>query len=158
MRVDLFQYFDKDSIIIGFNGKTKRGILSSLLDQLISVGKVDSNNKREILKALVEREKMGSTAIGGGIAIPHARLDCIKKFVVGVAISREGVDFDSLDEEPVCVLVLLLSQQKEAGLHLKMLAFMARVLRDRVIVEQIKKMKVEAEVLCLLKRQLSLVR
>lgn len=158
MHVDLFHYLDKKNVILGVKGKNKRTILSTLLDCLISAGKIDKIHKKEILKALVQREEMGSTAIGGSIALPHVRLDCIKKLIIGVAVSYEGVDFDSLDEEPVCILVMLLSNKKEAGLHLKMLALLARVLKDKYFIEQLKSAKTEEEIMSFIQRQVSILK
>ena len=101
---------------------------------------------------------MGSTAIGNNIAFPHARLTSVKSIIICIAISKEGVEFDSLDQEPVNIIALLLSNQKEAGLHLKMLAFLARVLRDKYLVQRLKSIKEEKDVLVLLNKQQQAVR
>ena len=101
---------------------------------------------------------MGSTAIGGHIALPHARVSAAKDIVLCLMISQEGIDFDALDQEPVNIIALLLSDQKEAGLHLKMLALLARMLRDKYFVQQLKNTKSEEEVLALMKRQQEAVR
>ncbi len=157
MNVDLLHYIDAKNIILNVKGKNKRAILSGCLEHLIQTGKVDSAAKKDVLKALLQREEMGSTAIGGGIALPHARLEKIKNIVVCIGISPEGIDFDSLDEEPVSILVMLLSHQKEAGLHLKMLAMLARILRDKYFVQQVRQSRSEEEIVTLLKKQLTLV-
>jgi fructose-specific phosphotransferase system IIA component len=159
MDINILDYLDKDSIIIGLKQKSKKNILSFILDHLIQKKKISKENKKEILKALLQREEMGSTAIGGHIALPHARLQCIKDtLVVSLTISKEGVNFDSLDQEPVNIIALLLSNQKEAGLHLKMLAFLARMLRDKYFVQQLKMAKSEEEVLALVNKQQQVVR
>jgi mannitol/fructose-specific phosphotransferase system IIA component (Ntr-type) len=101
---------------------------------------------------------MGSTAIGGYIALPHARVNSVKDVVISLAISAQGLEFDSLDQEPVNIIALLLSNQKEAGLHLKMLAFLARMLRDKYFVQQLKNAKDAQEVLNLVTRQQQLVK
>ncbi|HIE36261.1 MAG TPA: PTS sugar transporter subunit IIA [Candidatus Omnitrophica bacterium] len=159
MDINILDYLDKDSIIIGLKQKSKKNILSFILDHLIQKKKISKENKKEILKALLQREEMGSTAIGGHIALPHARLQCIKDtLVVSLTISKEGVNFDSLDQGPVNIIALLLSNQKEAGLHLKMLAFLARMLRDKYFVQQLKMVKSEEEVLALVNKQQQVVR
>ena len=158
MDVNLLDYLDQSSIILGVKQEGKKKILSAILDHLIENKKISKEDKKGILKKLLQREEMGSTAIGGHIALPHARLDSINKVVVCLAVSKEGVEFDSLDQEPVNIIALLLSNQKEAGLHLKMLAFLARMLRDKYFVQQLKNIKEEDKIFDLISRQQQAVR
>jgi fructose-specific phosphotransferase system IIA component len=153
MDIKILDYLDKDSVILGIKHKNKKNILSGLLDHLIQKKKIQKENKKEILKTLLQREEMGSTAIGGYIALPHARINSIKDIIVCFSISQEGVNFDSLDEDPVNIITLLISNQKEAGLHLKMLALLARLLRDKSFVQQLKNAKTEEEILALINKQ-----
>lgn len=155
---NILKYLDKDCIILGLKQKNKKAILSFMLDYLISKKKISKTHKNSILKTLLQREAMGSTAIGGYIALPHGRVDCVKDILLCIAISEEGVDFDSLDGEPINVIALLLSNQKEAGLHLKMLAFLARLLRDKYFVQQLKSAKTQEEVISLIEKHQQLVR
>ena len=158
MDLNILNYLDNDSIVLGVKQKSKKNTLSFILDHLVQKKKINGKNKQEILKKLIQREEMGPTAIGGYIAFPHARLECIKHIVIAISISVEGVDFNSLDEEPVNIIALLLSNQKEAGAHLKMLAFLARMLRDKYFIQQLKKVKTEEEALVLLSKQQEAVR
>ncbi|MDD5069355.1 MAG: PTS sugar transporter subunit IIA [Candidatus Omnitrophica bacterium] len=151
--INILDYLDKDSIVLDFKHKNKKNILASLLDHLILKNKIKKENRKELLKILLQREEMGSTAIGGYIALPHARTEYAKNIVLCLAISGEGVDFDSLDQEPVNVVALLISNQKEAGLHLKMLAFLARMLRDKSFVQHLKNAKNEEDILALISKQ-----
>lgn len=153
MSIRIIDYLDKDSIILPIKSKNKKNLLSSMLDHLIQKKKITQVNKKDILKRLLQREEMGSTAIGGNIALPHARVDSVKDIVICFAVSYEGLDFDSLDQEKVNIIALLLSNQKEAGLHLKMLAFLARLLRDKYFVQQFKTAKTKEDVLVLIKKQ-----
>jgi mannitol/fructose-specific phosphotransferase system IIA component (Ntr-type) len=79
----------------------------------------------------MERESLGSTAIGQGIAIPHAKSECVSKLVGAFALSKKGVDFDSLDGEPVYIFFLLIAAQDSAGPHLKALARISRLFKDK---------------------------
>ena len=158
MEINILDYLDKDSIVLGVKQKNKKAVLSFILDHLIEKKKVKKESKKDILKVLTHREDMGSTAIGGHIALPHARVSAAKDIVLCIMISQEGIDFDALDQEPVNIVALLLSDQKEAGLHLKMLALLARMLRDKYFVQQLKNSKSEEEVLALMKRQQQAVR
>ena len=156
--MNILDYLDKDSVILQLKAKNKKNTISTILDHLIQKGKIAKENKKEILKTILQREEMGSTAIGGYIALPHARIDFVKDVVICLAVSNEGMDFDSLDQEPVNIIALLLSNQKEAGLHLKILAFLARMLRDKYFVQQLKNTKSAEEILVLVKRQQQAVR
>lgn len=158
MNIDILDYLDKDTISLGIKQKSKKQILSALLDHLIQKKKINKNNKKDILKVLIQREEMGSTAIGGHIALPHARVNFVKDIVLCLAVSPEGIEFDSLDQEPVNIMILLLSNQREAGLHLKMLAFLARMLRDKYFVQQLKSVKTQEEALVLMNKQQQVVR
>lgn len=151
--MDVLNYLDENCIILGIKQKNKKNIISLILDHLLSKKKITKDAKKEILKAILQREDMGSTAIGNNIAFPHARVNSVKSIIICVAISKEGVDFDSLDQEPVNIIALLLSNQKEAGLHLKMLAFLARMLRDKFLVQRLKEVKTEMEVIELFSKQ-----
>lgn len=155
---NIFKKLDKDSIITGLKGKNKKIILAEMIEHLAAKRKIDKNCKKEVLKVLIQREAMGSTAIGGFIALPHARVDCVDNIAICFAVSSEGINFDSLDQAPVHIVVLLLSNQKEAGLHLKMLAFLARMLRDKYFVQQIKAAKNPQDVLALVRKQEQILR
>jgi PTS system nitrogen regulatory IIA component len=77
------------------------------------------------------REALGSTAIGQGIAIPHAKSDCVDKLVAAFGLSKKGVDFDSLDGELAYIFFLLVAPRDSAGPHLKALARISRLLKDK---------------------------
>ncbi len=151
--MDILDYLNKESIILVLKQKNKKKIILDIIDHLVEKGKIAKEDKKEISKAIFQREEMGSTAIGNHIAFPHARTNSVKDIIICVGISKEGIDFDSLDQEPVNIVALLLSNQKEAGLHLKMLAFLARMLRDKYLVQRLKVAKTEEEVIGLLDKQ-----
>jgi len=138
MDINILDYLNKDSVIFGLKAKNKKAVFSAMLDTLIAAKRINKKDKNPISKILLQREEMGSTAIGGRIAFPHARVPFVKSLVLCVGISSPGIDFDSLDQDVVNVVVLLLSNQKEAGLHLKMLALLARMLRDKYCVQQLR--------------------
>jgi len=151
--MNVLDYLDSKNILLGLKAKSKKNALSLILDHLIENKRITKVNKKTIARAIFRREEMGSTAIGNHIAFPHARVNSVKNITICLAISKEGVDFDSLDQEPVNIVALLLSNQSEAGLHLKMLAFLARMLRDKYLVQRMKNAKNQAEVIALLRQQ-----
>ncbi|MBW2599777.1 MAG: PTS sugar transporter subunit IIA, partial [Deltaproteobacteria bacterium] len=89
-----------------------------------------SIDRSAMIEVLLEREKLGSTGIGDGIAIPHGKLAGLEKLVVSFGRSVTGVDFDSMDGRPVHIFFLLLAPENSAGLHLKALARISRMLKD----------------------------
>jgi len=85
---------------------------------------------QEVVNVLLEREKLGSTGIGDGIAIPHGKLAMLDEMVVSFGRAREGIDFNAMDGKPVYLFFLLLAPENSAGLHLKVLAKISRMLKD----------------------------
>lgn len=155
MKIDIRKYIDEDNIIIDNKVRNKKNVLSFIIDTLIERGKMNKEDKKKILKALIEREKMGSTGIGGGIALPHVRSQDISDMILCVYVSSVGVDFNSLDQEPVYIILLLISPQEKAGVHLKMLALLARMLRDRYFVQRVREAKDTKEIVDVFLRQQS---
>lgn len=93
---------------------------------------------RVIADALGAREKLGSTAFGGGVAIPHARLDGLDRIVVGAIRLAQPIDFAAVDDAPVDLLLILFSPPNAGGDHLKALARVSRRLRDRGFVAKLR--------------------
>jgi PTS system nitrogen regulatory IIA component len=83
-----------------------------------------------MLRVLMEREKLGSTGIGGGVAIPHGKLAGLDEILVAFGRSREGISFEALDGKPVHLIFLLMAPENSAGRHLKVLAKISRMLKD----------------------------
>jgi len=156
--MNILDYLDKDCVILGLKHKNKKNTTLNVIDHLVEKKKITKEDKKEISRAIFQREEMGSTAIGNHIAFPHARTNAVKDIVICIGISKEGIDFDSLDQEPVNIVALLLSNQKESGLHLKMLAFLARMLRDKYLVQRLKNVKTGEEVIDLLDKQQQAIR
>ena len=109
----------------------KEDILRELVELVIKAGDVKSRDKESLVKTLIEREVLGSTGIGQSVGIPHGKSAAVKSLTGAVAISKNGVNFESLDGEPVHILFLLLAPQDSAGPHLKALARISRLLKDK---------------------------
>ncbi|MBF0467599.1 MAG: PTS sugar transporter subunit IIA [Desulfamplus sp.] len=118
---------DKDSIIANLKSKDKKGVLEELA---ASISKNTGTETKNIVKVLLEREQLGSTGIGGGIGIPHGKLADINSIVIGFGLSREGVDFDSLDNKPVHIFFLLITPANSTGIHLNVLAHISKLLKQ----------------------------
>lgn len=145
------EVLDKRAIKIGLTATTKDETLKELVSILARVEDIGDQNG--IVKALIERENLGSTGIGQGIAIPHGKTDKVTRLVAVLGISKSGVDFDALDGEPVYLFFLLVAPKATAGPHLKALAQISRLLRDSYFCELIRKCKTEEEVFNLIKNE-----
>ncbi len=118
----------KEFIIEDLKSKTKQEVLVELAD--VFLGDDTDIDKSTVIEVLLEREKLGSTGIGDGIAIPHGKLAGLEDLVVSFGRSHRGVDFDSLDGRPVHIFFLLMAPENSAGQHLKALARISRMLKD----------------------------
>lgn len=123
------EFLDKKAIEVKLKSRTKEEVLEELVSLLGKTNQV--TDKKEFLRVIREREELGSTGIGYNIAIPHARSSAIKSLVGAFGISKEGIDFDALDKEPVHLFFLLGAPQKASGDYLKALAIVSRFLRRK---------------------------
>jgi PTS system nitrogen regulatory IIA component len=87
-------------------------------------------DREQLAKVLMERERLASTAIGEGVAIPHGKLDAVGKLVACVGRAPQGVDFDSMDGRPTHLFFVLVAPENSTGVHLKALARLSRLFRD----------------------------
>ena len=125
----------KEHIIDSLVSVDKASTLEELSNFLKSKGLVFV--KENLLNALMERERLGSTGIGENVAIPHAKVSEIDKIVTIFARSIKGVEFDSLDKKPVHFIYLVLAPEKSSGQHLKVLARVSRLLKNKSLREAI---------------------
>jgi len=124
---------------INLKAKGKEEVLQQIA-QIIKRSPLFENIKIDsIYNAFKEREDRGSTGFGRGIAIPHCQLDGLNKFVVGIAISRKGIDFDSLDRKKSKIFVFIVGPKEDRTLHLKLLAKVSKVLKEPNVIENLLK-------------------
>ena len=114
--------------ILWLNQKTKNDCLRAVVECIC--GTVEGLNPDDVFHGIIEREKLLSTGFGLGLAIPHAKLKEIRDFIVGLGIHRMGVEFDSLDEKPVHVLVMILGPENQQEEYLKVLSRVTAFLKD----------------------------
>jgi PTS system nitrogen regulatory IIA component len=129
----------------------KEAALKELVNVLAAVKEM--GDQKAIVKALLDRESLGSTGIGQGIAIPHGKTDRVKELVAVLGVSQKGVNFEALDGEPVYIFFLLVAPKDTAGPHLKALAQISRLLRDSYFCELIKRCRSAQEVYDLIRRE-----
>lgn len=116
-----------EAVLDNLKSSDKKGILEELV---APVAKLAGVNPEVLVKVLMERERLGSTGIGGGIGIPHGKLKGLGTLILGFGLSRNGVDFESMDGRPTHIFFLLVTPENSTGLHLKVLARISRILKN----------------------------
>jgi nitrogen PTS system EIIA component len=126
--VKIAEALQESCVITDIRGRTKREVISELVNSLKEAGLI--GDTKEAAGVIEEREKLGSTGIGDGVAIPHGKMKGLQRIFCVFGRSTEGVDFDAVDGKPVHIFFLLLAPEDSAGLHLKMLSRISKILRD----------------------------
>ncbi len=125
----------------------KEGVIREMVQALLDAGKIEASQVESIVRAILSREELGTTGIGRGVAIPHTKHPSVEQLVGTVAVSREGVDFSSLDGDKVYVFVLLVSPQDRPGDHLRALENISRTLQNDTFCRFLRQSRTE-EAIC----------
>ncbi len=133
--MDLSDLITPYGVIPSLKVVNKKQVLQILSDR---AAELTNLNSVDIYNALIQRERLGSTGVGSGIAIPHGKLPNLRQSVGIFARLDEAVDFDSIDEEPVDIVMLLLAPESAGADHLKALARVSRLLRDAKSIEKLR--------------------
>ena len=123
----LLDVLPKESILTDLKATDKKGILNELVAPVAAQAGIDHD---ELVRVLMERERLGSTGIGGGIGIPHGKLSGLESLLLGFGHSNKGVDFESIDGKPTHIFFLLVTPENATGLHLKVLSRISRILKN----------------------------
>ncbi len=127
--MQILDFLTAEAIKLSLESKTKKDAIKELVELLVKSGKV--KDKKKMIQTLMEREELGSTGIGQGIAIPHGKSDTVSDLTAAFGLSSDGISFDSLDGEPVNIFFLLVAPEGAAGAHLKALARISSLLKDK---------------------------
>jgi len=148
MDMRLTNLINEELIELELKASKKEDVILEMVTLLEKAGKVSD---REIyFKSVIERENLGSTGIGKGIAIPHGKSDVINEVSIAFGRSTKGIDFDSLDDKPVNLVFLLAAPKNVGGVYLKALAQLSRLLRQQEFRESILSAGNKSEVLDIL--------
>ena len=137
----IMDFLCKDAITADIRAVKKDDVLTEMVDLLVLAGQIEKKDRNKLVEQLMSRELLGSTAIGQGVGIPHTKSGCVNKLVSSFGLSQKGVDFDSLDGEKVYIFFLLVAPLDSAGLHLKALARISRLLKDKYFRESLRELK-----------------
>jgi len=122
-------------------------LIEEMVGALVKAEALDKKHKAKIIEVLLAREALGSTAIGQGIAIPHGKSECVSQMTATLGVSKKGIPFDSLDGDPVYIFFLLIAPMDSAGPHLKALARISRLLKDKYFRDTLKAAKDDEAIL-----------
>ena len=147
----IVEFLNEKAVLAGMKATDKESALRELVEVLAKAEGI--KNREELVKVLLNRESLGSTGIGQGVGIPHAKTNAVKKLVAALGICPQGVDFDALDGEPVHIFFLLVAPEDSAGPHLKGLARISRLLKDKYFRESLKQLADEKAILKLIKEE-----
>lgn len=121
--------------IIDLKGRTKDEVLRELVEVMST--RPEISDPEDFLKRILERERVISTGIGIGLAMPHVKIASVTDFVLAIGRSSRGIDFDSLDGHPVHIVAMIGASEKQSGEFLKVLAKLVLKLKDKMLRQKI---------------------
>ena len=138
-------------VVIGLEGDSKDEIINSMIDVVSASTKVLDKDK--VREAILEREKIMSTGVGNGFAIPHGKTDAVSDIVAAFAVTANPIDYHSLDEKPVRLVFLLVGKDNMVGPHIKLLSRISRLMNKEEFRKRLLELKSSKEVLDLFKEE-----
>ncbi len=139
-------FISKKAIIPQLTATDKEGVVREMTQSLLDAGEIAEDQFEGIVAKILEREELGSTGIGRGVAVPHTKHPSVEKLCGAVAVSEGGVEFESLDGDPVHLLFLLVSPPERPGDHLRALENVSRQLRDDSFCRFLKQSKTQDDI------------
>jgi fructose-specific phosphotransferase system IIA component len=143
-------FVSRDAVRANLAADDKESVIREIAKSLLEAKKIAPSEFESIIKAIMKREELGSTGIGRGVAVPHTKHPSVERLVGTVAVSSEGVDFDSLDGERVQLFFMLISPPDRPGDHLRALENVSRQLRDDSFCRFLKQATTKEDILQLL--------
>ena len=147
----IMDFLSPDAIAVDLKATDKKSAIVELVEMLKTTKKAKKTD--EIIEVVLEREKLGSTGIGQGVAIPHGKTDVLQEQVGALGISRKGIEFNSLDGEPVHIVFLLVGPVEVAGQHLKALSRISRLFKDKFLRQAIRDAKTKEEIVKIIQQE-----
>jgi fructose PTS system EIIBC or EIIC component len=141
----------EDLIVTGLEGNSKDDIIDKMVDLVGTSPKVLDIDK--VRKAIFERERIMSTGVGNGFAIPHGKTDAVSDIVAGFAVTERPIDYESLDEKPVRLVFLLVGKDNLVGPHIKLLSRISRLMNKEEFRRKLLEQPSSADILELFRRE-----
>lgn len=143
-------YLNEELCLMELKAKNKKDVIKEIAEELDKHGAVVDRSK--FVKDVLEREELGSTGIGDGVAIPHARTESVSGFLIGFGRSKNGVEFKALDGEPVSLFFLMGAHPDELNLYLRLLAELSKLLMNNAFRTELKNAKTSKDIVEIVKR------
>jgi PTS system fructose-specific IIA component/PTS system nitrogen regulatory IIA component len=140
------EFIESRAIRVELEAASKEEVLSQLVDALVAAKRIGGNERENIIAALMKRERLGSTGIGRGVAVPHAKHASVERLVGTVAVSKKGVEFESIDGDKAYLFFLLISPTDRPSDNLRALESISRQLSDESFCRFLKQSKSAQEV------------
>ncbi|MBC7187380.1 MAG: PTS sugar transporter subunit IIA [Calditrichaeota bacterium] len=147
----LREILSKDTIRIPLLSTEKDKLIEEMVDALYAAGKIEDREK--VLKAVLDRERVMSTGVGDGVAIPHGKADGVKNLVASFGVTEHDVEFGSIDDKPVRLVFLLVGPYDQTGPHLKALSHISRLMHRPEFRARLIKAKTPEEVLAAIEKE-----
>ena len=148
--MNILDVLKKEAVLADLTAQSKKGIIEELVEPVAQIAGV---TPEELGKVLMERERLGSTGIGGGIGIPHGKMKDLESLVLGFGLSRKGVDFESIDNQPTHIFFILVTPENSTGLHLKLLARISKILKNESFKENLMRAADRDEIYAIIKEE-----
>lgn len=149
----IIDFLNEKAVSADLKSQDKKSVIQELTELLIEAGELKPRMKDPVVKILLNREALGSTGIGQGVAIPHGKCEFVKELVAAFGVSKKGIDFDSLDGESAYIFFLLLAPIESSGPHLKALARISKLLKDKYFRDSLRNAENEKTVLRIIKEE-----
>jgi len=136
---------NEELVVTGLHGNSKEEIIDSMIDLVATSTKV--LDKEKVREAIFEREKIMSTGVGNGFAIPHGKTDAVSDIVAAFAVTANPIDYQSLDEKPVRLVFLLVGKDNMVGPHIKLLSRISRLMNKEEFRKRLMNLKSPKEII-----------
>lgn len=137
----------KEAILVDLKSTDKKGVIEEMVAPLARIAGV---RFEDLAKVLMERERLGSTGIGGGVGIPHGKMKHLDQLMLGVGVSKKGVDFESIDGKPTHLFFMLVTPEDSIDAHLRLLAGISRFLKNELFKQRLMNAKDREEVVAII--------
>jgi fructose-specific phosphotransferase system IIA component len=149
--VKISDILTEDFVVVGLDVSTKEDAINALVDIIAKSDKVKNANK--VREAVLGREKIMTTGVGKGFAVPHGKTDAVTDIVAAFAVTKKPIDYESLDGEPVRLIFLIVGRDNMVGPHIKLLSRVSKLMNDNNFREKLLNAKTPKEVVELFKTE-----
>jgi PTS system fructose-specific IIC component len=145
------EYLNEDNVLLNVEAKDKYELIDKLIEVASKSGKIF--DKEKVREAVYEREKILSTGVGKGFAVPHGKTDAVNDIVLAFAITKEPLDYEALDNQPVRLVMLMVGKDNLVSSHIKLLSRISRLMNNDEFRENLLHAQTKEEVLEIFRKE-----